>query len=165
MNLAKPIFITSLIVLALSLTAGLFLSGSAVWAIIALLLAAFWTFAHFRDWVWANSFSFLLLFIVIVLGTYVDVENIWLIIAIFSALVAWDISYWISRRNRVQRVDHEDIMLNQHLRRLGGVLVIGLGLSLVALNLRLTLTFGWMLILGFVMILALSRVVMFLREH
>ncbi len=165
MNLVRSILFGSVSVLSLSLAVGHFLAGHPVWVFVAIFLGIFWAFAHLRDWAWANSLSFLLFCITIVMGTFFDVAIIWLIMGVVSALVAWDISYWTTRKNRVGRIDREDIMVKQHLRRLGGVLVIGLGFSLLALNLHLTLTFGWILILGFVMILALSRVVSYLRDQ
>ena len=156
MNLVRSILFGSVSVLSLSLAVGHFLAGHPVWVFVAIFLGIFWAFAHL---------SFLLFCITIVMGTFFDVAIIWLIMGVVSALVAWDISYWTTRKNRVGRIDREDIMVKQHLRRLGGVLVIGLGFSLLALNLHLTLTFGWILILGFVMILALSRVVSYLRDQ
>ena len=101
---------------------------------------------------------------IIAFASWLGVSTLWLSIGILATLASWDIAHLISRGRRVEKIENEDEMVARHFRRLSGVLVIGLVFSLLALNLRLTFSFGWTLILGFLMILALSRVVSFLRN-
>ena len=165
MKLAEQFYFMSLAAVTISVGVGYIASGFSAWAIAIFLLGGFWAIAYLWKWPWGNSFSFALFCLAIVFGAWVEVNQYWLIIAIISALAAWDIANLIARTRRVARIDDEDNIVVHHLRRLGGVLVIGLVVCLLALNLRLTLTFGWILILGFMMILALSKVVSFLRQR
>ncbi len=164
MKLAVWLFYFSLGISSLSFGIGFISSGSPGFSVSAFVLGGFWALAHRRAWTWADRLSFATFCLIMAAGAWQGVGELWLSIGIAAALISWDSSHLITRANQVDRIDHQEGVIRRHLLRLGWVLIIGLGLCLLALNLHLAYTFGWALILALVMILALSRVISFLRE-
>ncbi len=165
MKLLQQVFYSSLAVTALSLAIGFVTNGLTGYVVLPLLIASFWALSQWRTWAWGNPLSFGFYCLVIAVGVWQDVSVVWLLLGIASSIVSWDLSHLIARGKRVEKIIDQGEMIKRHFLRLGGVLVIGLGLCLLALNLHLTITFGWALILGLLMFLALSRVISFLRSE
>ncbi len=164
MKLLQQVFYSSLAVAALSLGIGFGSKGLFGFVVLPLLIASFWALSHWRSWAWGNPLSFGLYCLVIAVGVWQGVSVVWLLLGIASSIVSWDLSHLIAKGKGVDKIIDQVGMMKRHFLRLGWVLVIGLGLCLLALNLHLTITFGWTLILGLLMFLALSRVIRFLRD-
>ncbi len=165
MKLQVSLFYTSLALCTLSFGVAFLVHGSLAFAVLNFSLGAFWAISHWREWSWGGLLSFGLFCLMIAFGVWRGVGVLWLLVGIAATIVAWDMARWIAQAKRAGRIIGGDKLIRHHLLRLGGVLVIGLGLSTLALNLKLAFTFGWALILGLLMILALSRVISFLREQ
>lgn len=129
------------------------------------------------------------------LGTLYGVQNGWLLVAITAALVAWDLHHFtqhmrdskeqtpVSERSETATADAEadadTVRLNTrarletearaleraHLQRLAIVSGLGLLLGTLALTIRLTLRFGFIVALGVVAIFGLSRLIHYLRQE
>jgi len=129
------------------------------------------------------------------LGTLYGVQSGWLLVGITAALVAWDLHHFIQhlrineqrapdtensaatatdtetdadtpRLDTRARLEAEARMLErEHLRRLAIVSGLGLLLGALALTVRLTLSFGVIVVLGVVAIFALSRLIRYLRQE
>jgi hypothetical protein len=149
---------------ALSLSLACLAIDLTILAISVLLLVFFWAVAFWRGWDWAVNSLFGLNVIILGSAAWLGANLIWIFIALAGFIAAWDLGRWIRLAGEVDHILYEGLLVKQHLFRLGGVLVIGLGLSFLALNLDFKYSFDWALILAFVMVLALSRVVGFLRQ-
>jgi len=129
------------------------------------------------------------------LGTLYDVQSGWLLVGITAALVAWDLQHFIqhlrvneqqtpaNERSETNTADIETkadavrldtrarleaearVLERAHLRRLAIVSGLGLFLGALALTIKLTLSFGIIVVLGGVAIFALSRLVHYLRQE
>ncbi|GEM_PF-807867 len=129
------------------------------------------------------------------LGTLFGVQNGWLLVGITAALIAWDLHHFIqhmrlneqqtpdSERSETNTADTETeveavrldtrarleaearVLEREHLRRLAIVSGLGLLLGTLALTIRLTLSFGVIVVLGVIAIFALSRLIHYLRQE
>lgn len=129
------------------------------------------------------------------LGTLYGVQSGWLLVGITAALIAWDLHHFIqhmlanaqltpvSENSEPTTVDTEveadTVQLNTrvrletearaleraHLRRLAIVSGLGLLLGTLALTIRLTLRFGFIVALAVVAIFGLSRLIHYLRQE
>lgn len=133
------------------------------------------------------------------LGTLLDVRNVWLLVGITAALMAWDLHHFIqhmrlneqqtpdSERSETNTADTETeteteveavrldtrarleaearVLEREHLRRLAIVSGLGLFLGALALTIKLTLSFGVIVVLGVIAIFALSRLIHYLRQE
>ena len=129
-----------------------------------------------------------------VLGTLLGVQNGWLLVGLTAALIAWDLHHFIQhlrvneqrtsgsethsagteteteveagRLDTRARLEAEARVLERaHLRRLALVSGLGLFLGALALTIKLTLSFGVIVVLGLVAIFALSRLIRYLRQE
>jgi len=164
-NVAERLFFIGVILSSLGLGIGFWTANALGLTIAALVAGSFWALSHWRRWTWGNDVSFLLFSLFLALGAWLEMNLPWMLAGMTGMLAAWDMSDWIQRLMRVERIAKQQEQTRQHILRLGAILVIGSGLTLLALTLRLTFSFGWALILGFVMIIALSRVIGYLQKQ
>ena len=94
-----------------------------------------------------------------------DIDFIWLLGDLVSALAAWDLEQFFHRMAPFPKNDTFLILEKNHFRRLMSVLVPGTILALLVPRLTLELTFSWALILGLLLIYGLSRTVKYLRRE
>jgi len=148
----------------LSLGLALWRIGYAGLALVAIILGALWGLAQWRGWHRFNTLAFALSIVLVGIGAWAGSPQFWLFLSLVFSIVVWDLGRFARLADSASFVRDEGRMIRAHLIRLGGVLVIGVGLSLLALNLSFRANFDVALILAFVLILSLSRVVGFLRE-
>ncbi len=160
MKVAARLFYAAVIVSAVSLSLVFLFSRTPPLGLVPLAVAVFWALAHRR--VWAANLGFLLMVSLLLPGIWLGVNEIGLLIGGIAALAAWDFAHLGRQMQWAQRVEDEDERLRRHGLRLGGALLLGAAISLLALNLNLQYTFGWGLIFGLALILALSRMVAYL---
>jgi hypothetical protein len=126
------------------------------------------------------------------LGALYGVQNAWTLAGITAALIAWDLQHFVAHIRAgerdetppaeaaaedtdpagaleaatAERLDaHRRALTRVHLQRLAIVSGAGLLLSVLALTIRLTLSFGVIVVLGLVAIYALSRLIRYLRRE
>jgi hypothetical protein len=153
-----------LAVSALSLSMAFWQVGYIILISPSIILTGFWGLAHWRGWRWARDMAFAVSILLVGFGAWAGGSPFWLLLALAGALVAWDMGRFAWLLVRAGIVRDEAGLWKAHFIRLGGVLVIGLGLSFLALNLSLGVNFDVSLVLAFVLIFTFSRVVGYLRQ-
>lgn len=98
-------------------------------------------------------------------GTVLDVSPTILITGIALALFAWTMENVAEQFTAVSQVRDEKEVIKKHVQWAGGIIGLGWLLGVAALNLQLGLTFGWVLLLGIVVVIALSLFVRRLRHE
>lgn len=165
MKLVRRLFYISLIAAAAVDIAAFSLYGYPALALIPLLAAALWGLSEFRQWHWAAAPAFISLIVLLLPAALLHVHGFYLLVGLLMALSAWDLSRWMALAGRAQRLEDEALFVGTHARRLGGVLLVGLLLSLLGINLQFRITFGWVFLLALSLILALGRLIRFLRSN
>jgi hypothetical protein len=158
-------FYISLVVAAVVEIIAFSLHGYPALALIPLLVATLWGLAEFRHWRWAAAPAFIILIVLLIPAAVLRVPGFYLLAGLLMALSAWDLSRWMALAGRAQRLEDEALLAGMHARRLGGVLLAGLLFSLLGINLQIRITFGWVFLLALSLILALGRVIRFLRSN
>lgn len=165
MKIIHGLAYSGIIVAIASLSVAFLQISQPVMMYVVLLLGSFWGLSHWRRWNWANNLAFALNVLSLGGAAWIAGVSVWLFVALAGMIVAWDLGRFIRIIESVDIILNEGNIIKQHLIRLGVVLVIGLGLSFLALNLNFKTSFDWMLILAFVMMLAISRAVGYLRAR
>jgi hypothetical protein len=164
-NVVEWLFFIGVILSSLGLGVGFWAANVLGLTIAVLVGGIFWVLSHWRRWTWGNDMSFVLFSLFLALGAWLEMNLPWMLAGITGMLAAWDMNDWIQRLKCVERIVEAQEQTRQHILRLGAVLILGLGLTVMAVTLRLTFSFGWALILGFVMMIALSRVIGYLQKR
>jgi hypothetical protein len=98
-------------------------------------------------------------------GAVLDVSPTLLVTSIALALFAWTMGDVAEQLTAVPEMRDEAAVIKKHVQWAGGVIGLGWLLGVVALNLQLGLAFGWVLLLGIIVIIALSLFVRRLRPE
>jgi hypothetical protein len=167
MKLIRPCVYLCLAVITLSLSLAFWQVGYSILITPLIILFGLWGLAHWRGWSWASDLAFGVSSLVVGVGAWAGASPFWLFLSLAGMIIAWDLGRFARLLDRAGSVRDEGGLWKAHFIRLGGVLVIGLGLSFLAVNLSLGVNFDLTLILVFVLIYSLSRVVGYLRygEH
>lgn len=149
-------------------TAGMWMAfNSGKWpeiSYLSIVLGGFWVIAQWRRWGGASNLIFAVNAILFGFAALSPLPLVWLSISLTGMVLAWDIGRWMQIMENAPHISNGTQLIRNHLIRLGGVLVIGLSLSLLAMNLDFSLSFEWVLILVFMMVFLLSRVVGYMRR-
>ncbi len=146
----------SLLLAGLSLVAIYAAHYSWPWAILIAAMGLFWHIKGHRS-LWVASLGLALFWSMAIFGLMQGFPKELMLLGVVMALAAWDLTFWGARLIEADRVDNENIMTSRHIGRLAVVLLTGLGLGLLALNIRLELAFWWLFLLGIAGVIALSR--------
>jgi hypothetical protein len=95
-------------------------------------------------------------------GAWLELSASVLLVGIVAALVAWDLDRFAQRLRSAGYVEAEPVLVRAHLQRLLIVAGVGLLLGLLAGGIQAPLGFGWVLGLGALAIVGLSRAI---RAH
>jgi hypothetical protein len=139
----------------------------ALWVLAAaiIVLGALWLLRHRLGWLWATWPVVLLLVAAAVAGTWLALNPILLLVGLTAALSAWNLDHFVRQLGEVDAVEQERTLKHLHLRRLLIVDGLGLLLAVLALTIRIRLSFGVALTLGLIALLGLSRAIRFLRRE
>jgi hypothetical protein len=152
-----------IVVTSVALLLGCTLGGLWLWAPAVLGLTAFWLFGEWRRWAWVASAGLVLCAAMGAAGTALGLPAGWMLVSLVAALIAWDLSYFVSMLRSVRQVEGVDRLVRDHLRRLGLAAGLGLLLGAVALSVHTRLSFWAIFVLGLLGMWSLSRAVAFLR--
>jgi hypothetical protein len=172
--MANLLQLAVLFFLSVGMAAGFGLTGHMGWAAVSLLLGAFWASV---DWWGLKSRSApagrtprrragdpfmdglgLLVFIgLAVWAVWLGMSNWLALLTVLLALAAWDLGRFTFRLSDVPDAAAAARLERVHLLRLGLALAIGLVLGGLALLVRISLDFGWALLIGAAAVIALSR--------
>jgi hypothetical protein len=80
-----------------------------------------------------------------------------MLITLIMSLIAWDLDYFLRRIGEAGSVDDARVFERRHLTRIAITSGLGLFLGGVALEFKIHLAFGWILLSGVVIIVLLHR--------
>ncbi len=149
-----------------SLAIGYGQAGAAAYSRLFLVLAAIWFFMHFRKWYWFSSIALLLIVVAAAYGVWRDFPTVWMLLGAVGGLLGWDLSDFARRLSYAAPMDDTYSMERRHLERVGIVAVLGVGLALLSLYVRIhRLAFEVAVGLLLLAALGLTRLVIGLRKY
>ena len=98
-------------------------------------------------------------------GLYLSIPGWLLMLVVAASLGAWDLDHFLQRLSSVDRVAFETGLGRQHIRRLMMVEGIGYLAGLTAITIRLQISFGWVALLIFLVVIGISQVVQFVKKQ
>lgn len=150
---------------SIMLAIGYIQGGLVLGAFFAVALGGLWYIGHALKWRYLASFELTVFFGLAAVGTFFDINFIWLLVGMGSALAAWDLDQFSQRMERFP-IEESFLKLEQnHFRRLLVILIPGTILAAVVPTIQIELTFTWALILGLIAIYGLSQTVKYLRRE
>jgi hypothetical protein len=132
---------------------------------LALLLGGLWVVGYLRRWPGAGGTGLAASVVLAAWGVWRGAAVAPMLVAVTLALAAWDLDSFGRLLGVAGQVADEQAVWRTHLLRLAPVAAAGLILGLIALGLRVSLTFGWVMLLGAVAMFGLSRAIALLRRH
>jgi hypothetical protein len=148
-----------------ALAAAYGLSGFWVPAIAILLMGVLWIGSQRTRWTWLGWLMMALFSAAAAAGALLGLRPTLLVVGLVGALSAWDLDGLASQLERVDAVERECVLKRRHLRRLLVVDGVGVVCAILALTIRVTVSFGVALMLGLIAILGLSRAIGFLQRE
>lgn len=97
-------------------------------------------------------------------GVWLEAPTIVILLGAAAVLITWDLARFSHRLSQPALVHRPKALYTPHLRRLSIVAATGLFLGGVATEIELNLTFGWAVLLTFLMTISLSLAVIILRR-
>jgi len=147
-------------VLSIGLLAAAYFLNSLVWPAAGLLgLGILWIVGLVLRWDWVSPLGLFAAFGAAALGLFLGHSMLLLIASAIFALLAWDLAEFNIRLRKASPKDDIASLEKHHLFRLAIIVLAGGALSAVALTLRLTLSFEWLVILMFIAVWGLGRLV------
>jgi hypothetical protein len=130
------------------------------------LLGIVWLIAHGRKYYWVSSLAFFLTILGAAYGVWNNFTTIWMLLGALGGLLGWDLSDFARRLRYAAPTDDIAGMERRHLERAGIVAVLGFGIALLSLVIRITRV-AFEVAVGLVLLaaLGLTRLVMRLRRY
>ena len=107
---------------------------------------------HIR-WRWVPSLAFILIMVLAAVGALLSLNPLLLLSGVVAGLFSWDLTRFHRRVQGFEPGTSLTILENRHLGRLLWVGILGFGLPVVALQIKIQLSFG--LIVFFALLLAI----------
>ena len=131
-----------------------------------LILGVVWFLAHWRKYHWFSSVALFIILIAAAYGVWSGFTTIWMLLGALGGLLGWDLSDFARRLSYAARTDDLQGMERRHLERVGIVAVLGFGLALLSLYIRINrLAFEVAVGLILLAVLGLTRLVIGLRKY
>src|SRR5215212_2687180 len=158
--------VLSILLAAVSLAIGYVQAGAAGYLLGFLLLAAIWLVTHFRKWYWFSSIALLITVIAAGYGVWRGFSTVWMLLGALGGLLGWDLSDFARRLSYASPMDDIQGMERLHLQRVGIVAVLGFGLAILSVVIRIQ-RLAFEVAVGLVLLaaLGLTRLVMGLRKY
>jgi hypothetical protein len=140
--------------------AAAFAIKSPPWSIIgAIAFIVLWISGYLRNWQWLQNAGLLFIFGLACLGFLLGLSATLLFCGSFFALAGWDLVDFSRRLRNASPEDDLRALEHQHFLRLGSGITLGVILVMLAVNIRLQIPFGWMIILALLAALGLGKMV------
>ena len=123
------------------------------------------TFMSARRMDWIHSPSLFLIIGFIVVGLFQNLEPVLLYSGLICSLAGWDLADFSIRIRQVEQQNNVGELLRSHLVRLGKVLAVGIGIMIVAFNLKVTPAFAWVSVMAILVTIGLGSLVSRLIKH
>ena len=158
--------ILSILLGTIALAIGYAQAGVTSYSLWFLLLAAVWLITHFRRWYWFSSIALLVTIIAAAFGVWSGFPTIWMLLGALGGLLGWDLSDFARRLSYAAPMDDTRGMERLHMERVGIVAVLGFGLAILSLFVRIhRLAFEVAVGLILLATLGLTRLVIGLRKY
>jgi len=130
------------------------------------LLGIVWLLAHWRKYYWFSSVALFLTLIAAAYGVWNGFTTIWMLLGALGGLLGWDLSDFARRLSYAAPNDDAQGMERRHLERVGIVAVLGFGIAILSLYIRIN-RLAFEVAVGLVLLaaLGLTRLVMRLRKY
>ena len=130
------------------------------------LLGIVWLLAHWRKHYWFSSVALFLALIAAAYGVWNGFTTIWMLLGALGGLLGWDLSDFARRLSYAAPTDDVQRMERRHLERVGIVALLGFGLALLSLYIRIK-RLAFEVAVGLVLLAAfgLTRLVIRLRKY
>ncbi len=156
MKFANSLNIT--IAAALAMIAAYALSALWVGSVIILALGLIWLVGQQRQVKWLVDLGLIAFIVMAAFGVWRGVGAGWMLFSTVVALAAWDLAHFARRLGQVDQVVAEARLRQAHLWQLLMTLGLGFVLGGVALSIQLKMELGWLIGLGLLVVVGLSRV-------
>ena len=161
MNLAASL---AIVLAALGLTLAYATRGLYLGAVTAGALGILCLIGQRRAWHWTAVVGLIGFTGAAVVGVWLSLPAVWMLLSTVTALAAWDLVGFANRIRSVPRIDAGSRPARAHLMYLVAVCGVAILSGMLALGVGVTLSFGWALLLGAVVLLGLSFVMTILRR-
>lgn len=163
--MSKRLLILSIWLATIALAVGFSMSNLWVWSSIILASGFLWLFKQRgqRDRI-ASPFSLLFTGTAII-GVWLNLSVGLMLTSMVLTLVACDLENLIQRFNSMGRIERPKELERRHIKRLIIASVSGMVLAFIALQTKVSLSFGMSLLLGFATMISLSQAIGFLRRE
>lgn len=158
--------IISVLLGIVSLAVGYSQGGASTYSFLFLLLAGSWLVTHFRKWYWFSSIALLLIVFAAAYGVWREFPTVWMLLGALGGLLGWDLSDFARRLSYASPMDDTRGMERLHLERVGIVAVLGFGLAILSIIIRVE-RLAFEVAVGLVLLaaLGLTRLVIGLRRY
>jgi len=123
-----------------------------------------WTIALRQERQWGKNAGLYLIVLISVLAAWLGLNRYLLLFNIIFTMISWDISTFITNLNRTENIPKEKKLINAHISRLAIVSTLAFVLAISSFLLEFNISFGWALVLGLILIIALSRTIGLVRQ-
>jgi hypothetical protein len=164
MSRSKWIASACILLATFALVSGYILSGQESLTPVLVIAGALWLIAFHRQWAGINTLAFVIMMIAAGYGVLLSCPAGLMLIALVSAISAWDLDAMIDRFHQVKPEALEAGIERKHLSRLAIVDTISLVLGGAALVIRIHFSLAIGLILGLVLFAGASQIVIYLRR-
>ena len=129
------------------------------WVLLIIAFGILLLFGQRFKWGWTASFVLVFFVIAAARGVFLDISSGLLLLIVVFTLSTWDLYHFDLRLRQAGKVEKALELERSHLKRLITVAGSGLFLGGIPIVVELKLKFGWMLLLGMVVIISLSRLI------
>jgi hypothetical protein len=164
-QLLSRLIIGSIVLTTLALAVSFALASYWLVVIICICAGGGWLVAALRNWPSAPTLGLLTTVAATVYGNFEGVSLPGLLIALVAALAAWDTGTCAGRLRATPELAFADDLVRAHVQRLLIVVAVGLLVGSLALLLRVSLSFGWALMLATLAIIGLVRALRFFQRE
>ena len=165
MRAARALTLGSIALSALALAAGYAPDAAPAWYAAIGLVALLWLAAEWQGRGRATGLAFALVVVLAAVGVLLGHRVLWLALAVTAAVTAWLLGGLTRRLAALPHVPDRDARARRFARRLLALDALSLALAAVALQVHVDLTFAVALLLGGLLVYALSRVIGTLRRE
>ena len=129
-------------------------------------LGTLWLLAHWRKYYWFSSVALFLALFAAAYGVWNGFTTIWMLLGALGGMLGWDLSDFARRIGYAAPTDDVQGIERRHLERVGIVAVLGFGLAILSLYIRIN-RLAFEVAVGLVLLaaLGLTRLVMRLRRY
>ena len=135
------------------------------WVILIKAVGLAWMAGQYYQWRWSGYIGMIFFVVMSARGFLLEIPSLWLLLCTVLALTAWDMNMFLVRINLAGLAVKRSYLEKCHIKKLAVTACIGFILGALTLTLDLTIGFGWLILLGIVLILCMSRLIRILTNR